>query len=563
MVLWRLLPPFRGSVGMIPAPGSVSAPERRIGALTEGRVGALAKRRIGALRGLACAAALALLAGCVTTSERGESVASGHVLSVGFENLSQRYIEPVRPEKLALVGIGGLTDFAPGLGIARRDGAVQLTLGGAVIGEHAAPGDDDIYGWSWLAAAALEDARRAVPEVQNADIEDVYAAVFKGALSGFDRYSRYATPDTTRRSRASRDGFGGLGITIDQDDGVTVVTRVHDGTPAAASGMKVDDRITHVDDKPIYGLSLAEVVALLRGPVDERVTLTVTRGEAAKPQKVTMARAHIVVPTVHVRRDGGILDIKLSGFNQGTATALRRALVKAEREMGDGLKGVILDLRGNPGGLLGQAVSVADLFITSGRIISTKGRHPESDQIFDATPGALASGKPLAVLVNGRSASAAEIVAVALRDSGRAVIIGSTSYGKGTVQTIVPMPNGAELILTWARIRAPSGQTLDHQGIVPAFCTAGDEKRVSALLKAISAAERGVGKLRADQLVPQKGRPHFTKAGHSACPPSPAQGAADMQAARLLLGNAALYAQALSGRGAIARRQDGGAAPGL
>jgi carboxyl-terminal processing protease len=496
--------------------------------------------------------AAAVLAGCAATPPQGgDSVAPGHVLAVGFENLSQRYIEPVRAEKLVLVGIGALSDFAPGLAVERRDGAIRVSLAGTEIGTHAAPGDDDVYGWSWLAAAALEDTRRAAPAMRDADIEDVYKAVFKGALTGFDRYSRYATPEATRRSRASRDGFGGLGITVDQDDGVTVVTRIHEGTPAAAAGLKVDDHVTHVDGKDLHAMPLAEVVALLRGPVDESVTLTVERAGRPAPLNITLSRAHIVVPTVHVRREGGILDIKLSGFNQGTASSLRRALAKAEREMGRGLKGIILDLRGNPGGLLDQAVSVADLFISRGRIISTKGRHPDSDQIFDATPGALASSTPLAVLVNGRSASAAEIVAVALRDSGRAVIVGSSSYGKGTVQTIVPMPNGGELILTWARILAPSGQTLDHQGVVPTLCTAGSEEKVSALMKAL---EQG-----AVQMAPQKGRPHFSKAGRAACPPSPAQGATDMRAAKLLLGSPALYAHALTGGGAIAKRPENGA----
>jgi carboxyl-terminal processing protease len=499
--------------------------------------------------------AAALLAGCTTHAPPDTgSVSAGHVLSVGFTNLSQRYIEPVRPETLALVGLNGLAEISPGLGIARQDGNVTIALDGVRIGQYPAPGDEDVHGWARLAAAALDDARRAAPAVRETGIEDIYRTVFKSALTGLDRYSRYATPEATRRSRASRDGFGGLGITIDQDDGTTVITRVHEGTPAAAAGLKVDDRITHVDSRPIHALPLADVVTLLRGPVEDAVKLTLERDGRPAPFTASVTRAHIVVPTVHARREGGMLDIKLSGFNQGTASALRRALADAEREMGDGLKGIILDMRGNPGGLLDQAVAVADMFISRGRIISTKGRHPDSDQIFDATPGELAAGRPLAVLVNGRSASAAEIVAVALRDAGRAVIIGSTSFGKGTVQTIIPMPNGGEMILTWARIHAPSGLTLDHQGVVPALCTAGEGKRVAALIAALEEAHAAHLPLAGKTYRPQKGTPHFSKADRAACPPSPAQGAADLRAARLLLGDTALYAQAVTGAASIARR---------
>jgi carboxyl-terminal processing protease len=499
-------------------------------------------------------AGLAVLSCSPITPYENGAPAPGHVLTVGFENLASRYIDRVRPETLALTALGGLSNVDPDIAVARSDGSVRLTLAGHVLSERGAPGDEDVRGWAWLAAAALDDARRTAPAVRASNVDALYKAVFEGALAGFDRYSRYTEPEIARRNRASRDGFGGLGITIDQDDGITVVARVHEGTPAAAAGLKVDDRITHVDGRDIHALPLAQVVTLLRGSVDEPVVLTIERTGHPAPMPLRIVRSHIVVPTVHTRREGNVLDIKISGFNQGTASALRAALIRNEKEMGGDLKGVILDLRGNPGGLLDQAVAVADLFLGRGRIVFTKGRHPDSDQIFDATPGELVPGKPLIVLVNGRSASAAEIVAVALRDSGRAVVIGSSTFGKGTVQTIIPLPNGGEMVLTWARIHAPSGQTLDRQGIVPTICTSGEEQRVEATMKAIEAASAGRTPLVADhQYRPQAGQPHYSETGLETCPPSPAQSANDLRAARLLLDSAPLYAQALNTGASVAR----------
>src|SRR4029453_18190026 len=183
----------------------------------------------------------------------------------------------------------------------------------------------------------------------------------------------------------------------------------------------------------------------------------------------------IVPETVTFERKGSVAYLRVYGFNQDTADSLRKEMLHAQQDIGTGLKGYIMDLRGNPGGLLDQSVAVSDLFIGHGRIVSTHGRHPDSHQYFEATAGDIADGLPLVVLVNGDSASAAEIVAAALQDSGPAVVVGSNSYGKGTVQTVLRMPNDGELTLTWARFHAPSGYTLNHLGVLPSICTSRDE----------------------------------------------------------------------------------------
>jgi len=495
------------------------------------------------------------VAGCATHVGFDES-SPRQVLAVGIENIAERYIDPVDAGAITLAGLSRLSAFDETFAVRRVDGTVQIAVAGIARAEHSAPAGDDPYGWAWLAADLVDEARRSSPAIGRLSNDSVYKAVFEGTLAGFDRYSRYTTPEAARRNRAARDGFGGLGISIAQnDDGVIVVTQVHRDAPAARAGFKVDDRITHVDGTPVTGMALADAVGLLRGELGDPVTVRIERDAAARPIEVTVRRAHIVLPTVAARRHGGLLEIKLSGFNHGTARALRRELDRARREMGNALKGIILDLRGNPGGLLDQAVAAADLFLPQGRILSTRGRHTESNQIFDAQPDEHARNLPLAVLINGRSASAAEIVAVALRDSRRAVVIGSTSFGKGTVQTIARLPNGGEMTLTWARMMAPSGHTLDHQGIVPALCTGGSARRAAALLGALAATDGTAMKLPQELLRPQAGAPHYTREGHDACPPSSSESPADIEAARIVLGNRAVYAQAVSEIPAIAARR--------
>jgi carboxyl-terminal processing protease len=254
----------------------------------------------------------------------------------------------------------------------------------------------------------------------------------------------------------------------------------------------------------------------------------------------------VVPETVTYRREGDIAYFRIYQFNEDTTASLRREFENARNEIGEHLRGVILDLRGDPGGVLDQAVGVADLFMDSGRIVSTIGRNPDSHQYYEATPGDIAQGLPIAILINGNSASASEIVAAALQDSGRAVLIGTNSYGKGTVQTVPRLPNNGEISLTWARYFAPSGYTLNHIGVLPSICTNNGDQDATELL-----AELGDGKLNA---VPVKARnttsPEDTPALdklRATCPAyKSAERAVDLQVAIRLLGQPRLYAEALA-----------------
>jgi carboxyl-terminal processing protease len=193
--------------------------------------------------------------------------------------------------------------------------------------------------------------------------------------------------------------------------------------------------------------------------------------EQKEPFVVSLTRAHVVPETVNYRREGDVGYFRIYSFNSETSESLKRAVSDAEQEIGPRLKGLIIDLRDNPGGLLNQSVAVSNLFLTEGRVVSTHGRHPDSHQYFEASGDDITGGKPIVVLVDGNSASAAEIVAAALQDNRRAVVVGSNTYGKGTVQTVLPLPNQGEITLTWARFHAPSGYTLHHLGVLPSVCT--------------------------------------------------------------------------------------------
>ncbi len=498
----------------------------------------------GAAIAFAAALMVWLVTGCSQVTYEGTSTAKD-VFSEGIEALDDRYINPIRPDNVMMSGLAQLSSIDESLTVTRTSKSVILAQEGVTVIERPLPAANDIDEWSALGANILVDARRASSAFSTYSQEALLNSVFQGLVSGLDRYSRYLTPDDARNSRASREGFGGIGIQIDHVDGEYVVRTAFPDHPAIAAGLQPNDRITHIDGHPIHGLTLFDVVNKLRGQVGEAVKITFVRFGIAQSFDRKIIRDYIVASTVDVRQRNKILEVQLSGFNTGTVGALRRAIVKTARKIGHGLQGVVLDLRGNPGGLLDQAIAVSDLFLTRGRIISTKGRHPESNQLFDASPGEVLPGVPMVVVVNGRSASAAEIVAVALRDSGRAAIVGSTSFGKGSVQTIIRLPNQAELNITWARIFAPSGQTLDSQGVVPAICTNVSSERMAKILAAL-ASQAKYSAVDPAKLRFQAGQPHYSAERRTACMPSDRREPNDLQAARLLLTNRVSYAAATS-----------------
>ncbi len=465
------------------------------------------------------------------------------LFAVGFEDISEIYIEKVQVQDLALAGLERIESVDPKVAIEPGRNAVAVRVAGGPARAFPLPHDDDAEAWGRLTASVLDDSRRRSPALDRASAEAIYEAVFEGMLTRLDRYSRYAGASAARRNRASRDGFGGIGITVRASaEGIEILS-VMPGSPAAEAGLHAGDLIVRVGNTPAVGLDQDTVVRKLRGRVGTTVDLTIRRAEDRAPLPLAVNRAHIVPRTVTYRREDDAAYIRISGFNQDTAASLRTAIRRAKADIGDHLKGFILDLRGNPGGLLDQAVEVSDLFITNGQIVSTHGRHPDSHQYFDAAPDDLADGLPVVTLVNAGSASASEIVAAALQDSGRGVVVGSASYGKGTVQTVLRLPNRGELTLTWARFHAPSGYALSRRGVIPDVCTSGDDLELSAILAALRDDGRPL-----DRQVQWRARvpagADEARSLRANCPGRRGEGALDREVALRLLHERDLYRSA-------------------
>ncbi len=307
--------------------------------------------------------------------------------------------------------------------------------------------------------------------VEKPDDSQLVELAINGMLAGLDPHSSYMDPKSFRDMQVQTRGeFGGLGIEVTMEDGLVKVVAPIDDTPAAKAGIMANDIITKLDDDQVQGLTLNQAVDKMRGPVNTKIKLTIMRKGADKPIEVSIMRDVIRVKSVRSHPEGEDVGyIRITQFNEQTTDGLKQAINDLNNQLGaDKIKGYIVDLRNNPGGLLDQAISVSDTFLDKGEIVSTRGRNPEETQRFNARPGDMAKNKPVIVLINGGSASASEIVAGALQDHKRATLIGTRSFGKGSVQTIIPLGagNGA-LRLTTARYFTPSGRSIQAKGISP------------------------------------------------------------------------------------------------
>ena len=297
--------------------------------------------------------------------------------------------------------------------------------------------------------------------------EALIEAALNGMLTSLDPHSGYLNAESFRDMQVQTKGeFGGLGIEVTMENGWVKVVSPIDDTPAARSGIRPNDFITHLDGEPVQGLSLNDAVDRMRGPVGTPIRITVRR-EGQAPFDVTLKRAVIKIQTVRYKLFGDIAYVRVSQFVESTDTNLRKAIEALKKESKGALKGFILDLRNNPGGLLEQAVAVSGDFIEKGEIVSTRSRRPEDTQRFNAHGSDLTGGLPMVVLINDGSASASEIVAGALQDHRRAIILGTKSFGKGSVQTIIPLPGHGAMRLTTARYYTPSGRSIQAVGIEP------------------------------------------------------------------------------------------------
>ncbi len=304
-----------------------------------------------------------------------------------------------------------------------------------------------------------------VKEVKDSELIE---SAINGMLRSLDPHSSYMNPKTFREMQVQNRGeFGGLGIEVTMENGFVKVVSPIDGTPAWRAGLKAGDFITHLDGEQVLGLTLSQAVEKMRGAVNSEIVLTVRRPGDETPFDVTIVRAIIQIQSVRGRVEKDVIYLRVTSFTEKAASGIKRQIERLKQEVDGNYAGIVLDLRNNPGGLLDQAVAVSDAFLDDGKIVSTRGRRSEDGQVFMAKDGDLSEGRPIIVLINGGSASASEIVAGALQDHGRAIILGTKSFGKGSVQTIIPLGGRGAVRMTTALYYTPSGKSIQAKGIIP------------------------------------------------------------------------------------------------
>ena len=305
--------------------------------------------------------------------------------------------------------------------------------------------------------------------VEDVDEQKLIEAAINGMLTSLDPHSSYLPPKNFKDMREQTKGeFGGLGIEVTMENGFVKVVAPIDGTPAAEAGLEAGDFVTHIDGESVLGLNLSDAVTKMRGPVGSDITITITREGVEDPFDVKITRAVIKIRAVRARAEGNVAVLRITTFNEQTFVNLEEAIARLRKEIGDEkLVGYVVDLRNNPGGLLSQAIAVADAFLETGEIVSTRGRDLDEADRVNARPGDLTEGKPIVVIINEGSASASEIVAGALQDQRRAIILGAKSFGKGSVQTVMRLGDKGAMKLTTARYFTPSGRSIQALGIEP------------------------------------------------------------------------------------------------
>jgi carboxyl-terminal processing protease len=381
----------------------------------------------------------------------------------------------------------------------------MAAVGGAVLGVAASQFAQPLFAQQTDARSTYEQLdlfgdifeRVRTSYVEPVDERKLIEAAINGMLASLDPHSSYLPPKSYEDMRVQTRGeFGGLGIEVTMEEGLVKVVAPMDDTPAAAAGVKAGDLITHIDGEPVLGLTLNQAVEKMRGPVGSDIKVTIAREGAKGPMDVTITRDVIKIRAVRARVEGDVGVLRITTFNEQTFENLEAGIKEVETELGgaDKVKGYVVDLRNNPGGLLNQAIAVSDAFLEKGEIVSTRGRDLRDSERYNAEAGDLTDGKPLVVLINEGSASASEIVAGALQDHRRAIVVGAKSFGKGSVQTIMPLSGEGAMRLTTARYYTPSGRSIQALGIEPDILV--EQRTIGAAEEASQRAPRSEADLR-------------------------------------------------------------------
>jgi carboxyl-terminal processing protease len=480
----------------------------------------------------------------------------GDVMGAAFGFMAPRTLQAVPLPDFGLWALRGLTALDPRLQPELRDGALRLLAPGRVLLARAPPAPDDARGWGEAVAQLARAGWDASEKLRGAGTQGVLSTLFDELFNHFDPYSRYAAPAEAAAEQARRAGEGGVGVQLAARGGGIAIQSVLPDSPAAAGGVRAGERLLAVDGAATEGADPADVASLLAGPVGADVTLTL-RGRDGRARDVSLTRALILPRTVTAERAGDLLVLHVSGFSGDTAARMEQALASglagARRP-----RGVAIDLRGNRGGLLREAVAAAEILLPHGVVAETAGRDPAAAHIFVADGTDVSGGLPVVVLVDGRSASAAEVLAAALADQHRAVVVGSATLGKGLVQTLAPLPDGGELYITWSRVLAPFGWPIQALGVLPQVCTSQGEEALRRQLAGLSHGEQAMARALARH---RAARPPISPtdllALRDACPAAEGRDL-DLFAAGRLVHDPTAYAAALLGPPPLPRvaRQD-------
>jgi carboxyl-terminal processing protease len=461
------------------------------------------------------------------------------VVATGLAFIAPRTLEQVSLPQLALWGLQGFSALDPSLFAGERDGQLVVDQGARRLAAQKMPGEDDALGWGQAVARFGAAAVTASPAVAAAGTGGVISAFFTEVFDRMDPYSRYVPPAPDGSGPAREEA--GIGAELAGRPGAVSVVRLKADGPADIAGVQIGERILQVDGEPTAGQTATILRTWLAGPEGTTVDLILAR-PGAKPREVKIERRIVPPETVFIDRRGGVMMIRITAFARDTDTRLEEELGKAfAPDNAHPPSAMIFDLRDNRGGLLRQAVLAADSVLSSGVVVTTVGRDPEASVVWHARPDDITAGVPIVVLVDGGTASAAEILAAGLQDHGRAVVVGSATLGKGLVQAVAVLPNGGELYVSWSRVIAPAGFPLQSLGVLPQVCTSLGEATVTKEMRALANGDLLMEPaLRRQAAMRAPVAMNRVLDVRSACPA--AQGSElDMRTALRLLGNAELY----------------------
>ena len=425
--------------------------------------------------------------------DRFASEVASAVFSSALEFIAPRALEAVSIQQLAIWGLRGITTLDATLSPSLTDGIVSLRRGNTTLFQRPAPPANSAEGWGSLVSELAASAWTNSPSIQAGGSQAVITTFFDEMFNHLDPYSRYVAPEAADEDRARRSGEAGAGLLISQVRKNFVIQTVNADGPAAEAGVVAGDQIVAVDDQPTRAEDLDTVLGWISGQEGTNVTLTI-RSRTGRVRRVELERVVLPPETVFGSRNGDIIMLRISGFSSDTDQRFGREL---ERQLGRAgsatLKGIVIDLRGNRGGLLRQAVAATDMLLDTGTIATTAGRNPQAGHEWVADQTDISGGKPVVVLVDGRTASAAEIIDCAISVKFRALFVGSSTLGKGLVQTISGLPDGGELFVSWSRVLAPGGWPYQGLGVLPQICTSLGKDSVADQFASL---ERGLLQLR-------------------------------------------------------------------